>query len=197
MNDLPYPPAWAEMLVTLFAPARRQDSVIGDLLEEYREVQLPHYGKAAADRWFGRHALGFLWRVALPWAIAFGLMSVARDVIDALIPTTDNFHFRSVVSTNLALATYATAGLVTAWRCGRIVAGTAVALFMTAVATALYIVEALTVAALISGGVFHAGGLMDTFDIPLAGMVFIGVPAACIGAAIGKAARHLPRVDLT
>jgi hypothetical protein len=197
MSDLPYPPAWAEMLVTLFAPARRQDSVVGDLLEEYREVQLPRYGKAAADRWFGRHALGFLWRVALPWAIAFGLMSAARDVFDAVIPTTDNFHFRSQVSTYLAMGTYATAGLVTGWRCGRIVAGTAVSLFMTAMATAMYIVEALILEALISTGVFHPVGLLDTFDIPLLGMLVIGVPLSLIGAAIGKAGRLMPRIDVT
>ena len=189
MSDFPFPPPWAELLVTVFAPARRQDSVVGDLLEEYREAQLPRYGKAAADRWFGRHALGFLWRVALPWAIAFALMSVARDVIDALVPTTDNFHFRSQVSTALALGTYATAGLVTGWRCGRIVAGTAVALFMTAMTTVMYVVAGVTVATLIAAGAFHPSGLLDSFDIPLVGWLFIGVPLSCIGAAIGKAGR--------
>ena len=201
MSELPFPPAWAEMLVTLFAPARRQDSVVGDLLEEYREVQLPQYGQSAADRWFARHALGFLWRVALPWALALGLMAAGRDVIDALIPTSDNFHFRSMVSTSLALGTYATAGLVTGWRCGRIVAGTAVSLFMTAAATIIPIVEALTVAALRSAGVFHAaatyGGWWEATDIPLVGMLFLGIPFAVIGAAIGKAARYLPRIDVT
>ncbi len=194
MSELPFPPAWAELLVTLFAPARREDSVLGDLLEEYREVQLPRYGKAAADRWFARHALGFLWRVAMPWAIAFALMSAARDVIDAFVPTTDSFHFRSQVSTYLAMSTYATAGLVTGWRCGRIIAGTAVSLFMTAMATAMYIVETVTVSALVSAGVFHPSGLVDTFDIPLLGMLVLGVPLACIGAAIGKAGRYAARV---
>jgi hypothetical protein len=182
-------------LVALFAPAGRQDSVVGDLLEEYREVQLPRFGHAAANRWFGRHALGFLWRIALPWAIAFALTNAARDVLDALVPT-DDFHFRSVVSTNLGLATYATAGLVTGWRCGRIVAGTAVSIVMTAMSTAMYLVVALAVSGLISARVLHTGGLFDTFDIPLIGWLFLGVPASCVGAAIGKAARSVSRLDL-
>jgi hypothetical protein len=201
MSDLPYPPAWAELLVTLFAPARRQDSVVGDLLEEYREVQLPQHGIAAANRWFAKHAIGFLLRVAMPWAIAFGLMMAARDVVDAVVPTTDNFHFRSQVSTYLAMITYATAGLVTGWRCGRIVAGIAVSLFMTAVASVTSVVEALIVYALLTAGVFYSattyGGLWEATDIPLLGMLLIGVPCACIGAAIGKAGRYMPRVDIT
>jgi hypothetical protein len=200
MSELLQPPAWAETLVTLFAPARRQDSVVGDLLEEYREVQLPRYGVAAADRWFGRHALGFLWRVALPWAIALALEFAARDVIDAMVPTTDNFHIRSAVSSYLGFGTYAMAGLFTGWRCGRIVAGTAVSLFMTAVAIAVSIIEALSVAALLSAGAFHAaatyGGLWQALDIPLLPMLLVGVPLAFIGAAIGKAGRYLPRVDV-
>ena len=199
MSELPYPPAWAEMLVTLFAPARRQDSVVGDLLEEYREVQRPQHGVAAANRWFARHALGFLWRVAMPWAIAFGLMMAARDVFDLLIPTTDNFHFRSAVTTYLAMGTYATAGLVTGWRCGRIVAGIAVCLCMTATAFALSVIEALTVEALLSAGVFHAATTYlpsEALDIPLVPMLLIGVPLSLVGAAIGKAARLMPRVDV-
>jgi hypothetical protein len=200
MNELPKPPAWAEMLVTLFAPARRQDSVVGDLLEEYREVQLPQYGVAAADRWFGRHALGFLWRVAMPWAIALALQFVARDVVDTFVPTTDNFHFRSAASTYLGFGTYATAGLVTGWRCGRIVAGTAVSLIMTAAATVVSIIDALSVAALLSAGVFQPaftyGGLGEALDIPLLPMLLVGVPLALIGAAIGKAARYMPRADV-
>lgn len=201
MSELPFPPAWAELLVTLFAPARRQDSVVGDLLEEYREVQLPLHDRRAADRWFGRHALGFLWRVAMPWAIVLWLQFAVRDVIDTMVPTTDNFHFRSVVSTYLGFGTYATAGLVTGWRCGRVVAGIAVSVFMTVVVTALSIVEALSVAALLSAGVLHAaatyGGLGEALDIPLLPMLLVGVPLSLVGAAIGKAARYMPRVDIT
>jgi hypothetical protein len=201
MSELPDPPAWAETIVTLFAPARRQDSVVGDLLEEYREVQLPRHGVAAANRWFARHALGFLWRVALPWAILFGVISAARDVIDALVPTTDNFHFRSAVSTYLAMGTYATAGLVTGWRCGRIVAGIAVSVFMTAFATVTSLVDAYTINALLSAGVFQPvasyGGLREALDVPVLAMLIIGVPLSLIGAAIGKAGRYMPRVDIT
>jgi len=201
MSDLPQPPAWAELLVTLFAPARRQDSVVGDLLEEYREVQLPRHGAAAADRWFARHALGFLWRVALPWAAALSLQFVVRDVIDVLVPTSDNFHFRSAVSTYIGMGTYATAGLITGWRCGRIVAGIAVSVFMTAVVMAVSIVEALTLSVLLWVGFLQAaampGELSEVLDVPLLPMLLIGVPLALIGAAIGKAGRSMPRVDAT
>jgi len=34
-------------------------------------------------------------------------------------------------------------------------------------------------------------------DIPLLPMLLVGVPLALIGAAIGKAGRYLPRVDVT
>jgi hypothetical protein len=105
-----------------------------------------------------------------------------------------------VVSTFLGCGTYATAGLVTGWRCGRIVAGTAVSLFMPVVATAVSIIEALIVAALLSAGALHPsatyGGLSEGLDLPLAPMLFVGIPLACIGAAIGKAGWYMPRVDV-
>src|SRR5262249_58421274 len=107
MTRQSHPPAWAQVLVTLFVPAARRESIVGDLMEEYHEAQVPEHGASSADWWYIRQAAGFLWRAAAPWAGAVGLMLALREAIDATVPTADNFHFRAAVSTYLAFTIFA------------------------------------------------------------------------------------------
>lgn len=195
-----HPPAIAQALVAMLLPADRRDGILGDLLEEYRETQRRERGEAGADRWYVRQAAGFVWRAAAPWALAFGLAMAARECIDATVATTDNYHFRSAVSTYLAFAIYAAAGLNAGWRSRRLESGFVVSLVMTAVATLMTLATVFGVAALQaagSAGILPSYAISDGLDIPVPFMLILGGIFATLGAAIGKAVRYTPRVDLT
>lgn len=197
---MPNPPAFAQALIAALVPEPRRDNIIGDLLEEYRETQVPERGGTGADWWYVRQAAVFLWRAAGPWAVAFGLMLALREILDATVPTTDNFHFRAALCTYLAFTIYASAGLSTGWRSRRVASGLVVSLVMTIVATMMGVAAALGVAALRSAGAMHVAasyyGLNKGLDVPVLFMITIGGGLSTIGAAIGKSGRRLPRVDV-
>lgn len=48
---------WIEYVLRCVLPRAKQDEIIGDLLEEYQEDIIPHYGRWAARLWLTRHAL--------------------------------------------------------------------------------------------------------------------------------------------
>lgn len=54
------PPRWLERLLLWCLPERDRETISGDLLEEYREVQLPRRGPIGANIWYLRQFLGFL-----------------------------------------------------------------------------------------------------------------------------------------
>jgi hypothetical protein len=70
------PPRWLETALLRCLPARDRETISGDLLEEYREVQLPHLGPLRANIWYLRQLISFLaarsfggstMRAALAW----------------------------------------------------------------------------------------------------------------------------------
>lgn len=54
------PPRWLETLLLRSLPPRDRETISGDLLEEYREVQLPQHGPIRADIWYARQLISFL-----------------------------------------------------------------------------------------------------------------------------------------
>ncbi len=53
------PPRWLERMLLLFLAARDRDTISGDLLEEYREEQLPRLGPMRANIWYLRQSISF------------------------------------------------------------------------------------------------------------------------------------------
>jgi hypothetical protein len=53
------PPRWLERMLLLFLPARDRETISGDLLEEYREEQLPGSGSTRANLWYLRQSISF------------------------------------------------------------------------------------------------------------------------------------------
>jgi len=53
------PPQWLERALLLLVPARDRETISGDLLEEYREEQLPRSGRLQADVWYLRQCVSF------------------------------------------------------------------------------------------------------------------------------------------
>lgn len=60
----PRPPAWAAAWLASLLPPREQETIVGDLLEEYREVTVPQRGKLRAELWYIRQTIGFLREVS-------------------------------------------------------------------------------------------------------------------------------------
>ncbi len=52
------PPRWAESLLKDMLNPRDRESILGDLLEEYREERLSNLGRARANLWYIRQMLG-------------------------------------------------------------------------------------------------------------------------------------------
>jgi len=57
---LPAPPGWLERLLILSLSARDRETISGDLLEEYREEQVPRRGSLRANVWYVRQSVSFL-----------------------------------------------------------------------------------------------------------------------------------------
>ncbi len=53
------PPRWLQRTLLLFLNARDRETISGDLLEEYREEQLPRSGSIRANYWYLRQLVSF------------------------------------------------------------------------------------------------------------------------------------------
>src|SRR5262249_42380145 len=77
------PPRWAEFLLRLFLKPRDRETVLGDLLEEYREEILPAHGKVRAQWWYLRQALSLVNGVML--GVVIGLVFGGCNLIVTLL----------------------------------------------------------------------------------------------------------------
>jgi len=59
-NPAAKPPLWAEALLRTLLAQRSEDTIAGDLLEEYRESVLPDVGTFRARIWYLRQVMSFL-----------------------------------------------------------------------------------------------------------------------------------------
>lgn len=185
-----HPPGWAQALVSLFVSARGRDGVIGDLLEEYHEAQLPARGAAGADWWYVRQAFAFVWRACLPWGLLVSAVVIARDAYDLALPTA-NFRTRAAVTTYTCLSMFAMSGFVAARRSRRALSGTAlggVAGTIVCVVAATYALTAgrvLLNAAVARNPLVYAP-LVEAADVPIIPILLLGSVAGTIGGGIGR-----------
>jgi hypothetical protein len=63
------PPRVAHYALYLFVPRKTRDNLIGDLVEKYREVMLPVFGRRRADFWFWWQAVRSMFAM-LPGRVA-------------------------------------------------------------------------------------------------------------------------------
>jgi hypothetical protein len=54
------PPRWLERMLLWCVPARDRGTISGDLLEEYREEQVPRLGSMRANVWYLRQSISFV-----------------------------------------------------------------------------------------------------------------------------------------
>lgn len=185
----PEPPAIAQVLLEFFVPARGREGVIGDLVEEYRDAQVPARGEAGADWWYVRQTLGFLWP-CLTWGLLVSAVMIARDLYDLARPTTD-FHTRAEVTTYACVLLFALGGLFAAWRSHRALSGAALGAIVGLMTCAIAVLYALTAGQLLLHTAAAANpeayaALVETADIPIVPIMIIGIVTGTIGGLAGK-----------
>jgi hypothetical protein len=77
---MPNPPVLPQALLHLLLPVEVRESVVGDLLEEYRDSRVPTMGRFRANLWYWRQVCGFWLRAYWAFVVpVFGLFAL-RDV---------------------------------------------------------------------------------------------------------------------
>jgi len=188
------PPSWADALLRLALPRADQDSISGDLLEEYRQEIVRTKGRAAADLWYVVQVFGYVWRATRLGALVFSGAFLTRTVWDWLVPTPD-FTTRSAVTTSVAIGTLAFVGFRAAFRSESILSGIVLAGLtsqMAAVLSALGVASVLLLwhdAATIRA-IDGSGGLGEAFSLPFMTLF----PAVLLGAISGVCGRVMRRL---
>lgn len=184
------PPAYAHALVAMLVPEKTRDSVLGDLLEEYRETQVPESGEAAANRWFVRQALGFLWNAA---AVPGGLVAsvlTARMLWDVAAPVPDTAA-RAWITTLVTMLIFTFTGFRLGMLTRRVSGAVATALAASVVGSVgAYLAAFVSMG--IAAALVHPGpeawlGLREGLDVPAHVIALIGATLACVGAVFGRA----------
>ena len=198
------PPRWAESLFQILLPVERQESVIGDLLEEYREAKVPNGTERRADMWYVGQLGAAFWRIAGFFCIAALFICVTRELMDHFVPVSvpGRYNERGAVAMGSLILCYAGAGFWAAWRTGRIFSGvlSAIAACIVGWSGTIAIDQALTilrVPSVNSAIEIDRTGRELLVIIPvliLALMAFAAV-LGLVGATLGTALRRLPHLS--
>jgi hypothetical protein len=121
------PPRWATALLPLLLRADDAETVMGDLIEEYRDTVYPSSGRWRADVWFVRQVAGFAWRTASLWGLLLAAFTTGRFLLDTFAPPA-HWGPRSSVTTWLVILLYLIAGAWGARQTGRARTGVVVAI---------------------------------------------------------------------
>jgi hypothetical protein len=193
------PPRWAQSLLGLLVPHRTRDGILGDLLEEYREGHVPARGVAAANRWYVRQVLGFLWQACAPGGVMLGLLLSARDVMDLAMPTQD-YRLRAAVSTYLAFSVFSAIAIHAGWRSRHALAGLVVCMGAAAIGSIVGFATPAVLSVLMWSEVQRnpaaAVALRESFDVPVHMLFAIAIVFGSIGGGIGRGARSVTRTSL-
>jgi len=193
------PPLLARMLLETVLPLETEESVSGDLIEEYRHRLLRGSSHRPAVFWYLRQVAGFVWR-AIWMFTAFVAAAVAlRDIVDTFVPVVPGPHayqLRSAFTTWSAVAIYLSAGFVAALKSGKISTGLFVALASHVVghlvaisvgAVLFFSVIARNLAALEEFQL--SGGWGEAWSIPLMLVPIVAI-LAIVGACVGRLVRR-------
>jgi hypothetical protein len=80
------PPAWADWALRALLPADRAETESGDLLEAYRDEQLPARGRRGADCWYVR-------QVALVFAVNYGVWLAALMALFVISDVSNTWRY--------------------------------------------------------------------------------------------------------
>ena len=113
LPDSSAPPSWAQELLTWLVPRSSEESIPGDLLEEYREAVRPSRGPWRANLWYLRQVGGFLCRLTWMFVVFNAAAVILRTIFDTFAPpgfAPHSYQLRSSASTYSAVGTFLLAG---------------------------------------------------------------------------------------
>jgi hypothetical protein len=182
------PPQWAETLLGMLVRPERRSSVTGDLLEEYRECQVPALGLRRANRWYVAQVFRSAWGLAKVFCVAAVLLHTWREAVDELIPVA-SYMTRSLILTYGMLTISASAGFWSGWRTGRVRTGALIAAIASFAGWSGAGIVAISLALINVPGRLHPGGadelvLLPFFTLPV--VVTLGAFGAGIGVALQR-----------
>jgi hypothetical protein len=125
------PPALPQALLHLVLPVELCESVVGDLLEEYRDSRVPSMGRFRANFWYWKQVLGFWLRAYWAFVVLVFSVFVLRDVLSVFrspsgLPYLNVEFFFGVVT--LSPLVFLLAGAYGSWRTRRWAGGMVAAL---------------------------------------------------------------------
>jgi hypothetical protein len=185
----PHPPDYAVALIEALVPRARRDSIVGDLLEEYHESVVPRQGSRAADGWFLRQALAFLWSASAAAGLAIAAIFTIRMLIGVAQPSND-LALRAQATTFVTMGLFVASGFRLGRSTGRFGGAAIVAIAATVIGT-IYAYAMVFLCMAIAAVVVHPSpaawiGLREGLDIPVHVIAVIGVLLASAGSAVGR-----------
>jgi hypothetical protein len=120
------PPRWAAALLPLLLRADEAETVMGDLIEEYRDTVYPSSGRWRANAWFVGQVAGFAWRAAWVWGLLVAAFISGRFILDTFAPPA-SYYARSFFTTWSSILLYLLTGFWAARRTGRLRTGILIA----------------------------------------------------------------------
>jgi hypothetical protein len=96
--------SFLEKLLILLLPSRDRETVSGDLLEEYREEQLPQHGRLRANFWYLQQVVSFMnmKKILIPFCV-FGLLAGTWLGVMENVLKHDGYAGRTVIAACIAL----------------------------------------------------------------------------------------------
>jgi hypothetical protein len=136
LHDSSAPPSWAQDLLTWLVPLSSEESIPGDLLEEYRQAVRPSRGQWRANLWYLKQVAGFLCRLTWMFVVLNASAVVLRTLLDTFAPPgfgPHSYQLRSSWSSRAAILTFLLAGCYAGYRMRRANSGTLAAFTASAV----------------------------------------------------------------
>jgi hypothetical protein len=102
------PPRWLEKMLLWCLPVRDRETISGDLLEEYREEQVPHLGSMRASVWYLRQWVSFLFVRSFggsPAQASLTWMSVFTTTAGVWLAVVENIQKHAGYAERAAIAT--------------------------------------------------------------------------------------------
>jgi hypothetical protein len=198
-HDSSAPPSWAQELLTWLVPLSSEESIPGDLLEEYREAVHPSRGEWRANLWYLEQVAGFWCRLTWMFVVMNAAAVILRTILDTFAPpgfAPHSYQLRSSVSTYAAVGTFLVAGVYGGYRIGRARAGVLAAVTASAVGSVLALIFVIVLFYAVirhdpaTLHVFYVtGGWGEAIGLP----VIITVIAALLGLLGGVCGKYLSR----
>jgi hypothetical protein len=185
--ELTSPPKWAQRVLGLTLMPRDQQTVAGDLLEEYRERISHGHAVGNTNLWYAKQVASLLWVAVLPGPMLLAA-AVLTPYISAVLPALD-FGTRGAVLLTTTAATYFLVGACGGWLTHRVRFATVMVATVTIVALLVH-----PAAALLHATLWGASPTPSQLRISGGHLALLMFPAFPLGLLIGMGGAAFARL---